>query len=722
MKAICNLSTFAHNHLTFMIDEQTVQDLEFDKIVEQLSQFTKGKTAFNRALELRPMSDFEKVKVELGKVAEYQAIRELEEPFPAIDFVELTEELKMLRRENAHLSQDGFSAIRHAQWLVNRVIDFLSNRSTRYPHLAALIEGMERDELITQLINAVFDAKGQILDDASQELFAIRSRLKELRRKINANFDRLLRKLAKEQVLADTKETFLNERRVLSIVASYRKSVEGQVMGASKSGAILFIEPSVNAALNHEYELLQEDERKEIRRILVHLTRLLQPFSPLLQQYQNLLVELDFQYAKMKLAEFYEARCPSISMEGEMELIDARHPLLWKSNMLQRKTTHAQRIKMDVFHRMLVISGPNAGGKSITLKTVGLLQIMAQSGLLVPVQANSKMRMFQRVLTDIGDNQSIENELSTYSYRLKRMKQFLELANKRTLLLMDEFGTGSDPDLGGALAEAFFEELYNKKTFGVITTHYANIKLKADQLRNAVNGCMLFDAESLQPLYRLVVGQPGSSFTFEVAQMNGIPNEILDKAREKISDDKLKMDELLSGLQREKSHFETLNQAHREAQLAALEAQERMESARQKFENKSAGLHSTIEKNNTLLRWGTKMEAFLKRFNHRSRKKGINEALLEEIHQFLKKEKAKLDPQPVVKSVAMATQKNKSQKAKMAQQKEVHHQDKIRVGSQVRLISNRKSGVVESIDGNTATVLFGFIRMKVELNKLSFLQ
>lgn len=363
----------------------------------------------------------------------------------------------------------------------------------------------------------------------------------------------------------------------------------------------------------------------------------------------------------------------------------------------------------------MVISGPNAGGKSITLKTVGLLQIMVQCGLLVPCDPSSKFGWFQNVLSDIGDNQSIANQLSTYSYRLKRMKYFLDVSNKRTLLLLDEFGTGSDPELGGALAEVFFETLYNCKSFGVITTHYANIKMKAARLRNAVNASMLFNSDSLEPLYQLSVGQPGSSFTFEVAQINGIPNELIEDAKTRLSANKVELDRLIAVLQKEKSEVEALNLAASEAQRKAEEAQEEYQALSEHFEQRLQRQQDVIEKNNKDLTNGKRMTQFINSY----RLKGNNKKLLDEVKKFIAVEKSKLvtkKEQSKTKQLAKnVPSRNAIKKKKQAPKLPPKP---ILVGSKVRMNNGSQNGEVAEIKGKEATVVFGNFKMKVKLSEL----
>jgi DNA mismatch repair protein MutS2 len=465
-----------------------------------------------------------------------------------------------------------------------------------------------------------------------------------------------------------------------------------------------------------------DDERKEIFRILQDLTREIAHHLPLIEAYQTLLVELDFIHAKTKLAIELQANLPGIVRSTRIELIDAFHPILWRNNKANGKTTLSQTLTLDANNRMLVISGPNAGGKSITLKTIGLLQIMLQSGLLIPVHENSKLCFFQQILTDIGDNQSIENELSTYSYRLKRMKHFLLVANKRTLLLLDEFGTGSDPELGGALAEVFFEELYQKKSYAVITTHYATIKLLADRLVNAVNGCMLFNTETLAPLYRFSMGQPGSSFTFEVAQMNGISTDVIEKAKSKLDGERINMDKLLSELNQEKMRLQRMNQEHEKAKKNAQEAEQVFLEKKDKFEERLKTQQDFIERNNVYLNSGKKMKSFVDRYVTITRKKDPNKQLFEDVRKYLLVEKSKIEESKrKLELISAATQPIKKVK-KTIPQVDTYQRDKIVVGSTVKMIETKQNGTVEEINRHLITVTFGFMRLKVEREKLMWVK
>jgi len=709
------------------IDDQTLKDLEFETIRLWLLQFARGETAKSRIEKLRPLPKTSEIKYQLDKTDELLQIRLIKESFPALDFEELVDEIKLLPKKNASIQLEGFMKIHQASHLINSILYFFDKREKEFPLLYESLSDVYYTKELIEKIEKVFDPNGKVKDEASITLSEIRSEIKLLRKKINQNFERELKKLIKNNVLGDTRESFISERRVLTVLSSHKRAVPGSILGSSNSGSYTYIEPNSTVALNNELELLIDDERKEIFKILQLLKADLLDHFDLIVGYQAVLTEFDFINSKMRLAFLLNCTKPSITEELELELIDAYHPILWKKNQDSKKKTFPQHVQMDKFSRMLVISGPNAGGKSITLKTIGMLQVMLQSGLLVPVNGNSKMCIFDNITSDIGDNQSISDELSTYSYRLKRMKYFLEIANKKTLLLIDEFGTGSDPDLGGALAEAIFEALYNKKCYGVITTHYSNIKLKANQLKNARNGCMLFNTETLEPLYKFSTGQPGSSFTFEVATINGIPEEIISQAKEKLDQKKVEMDKLLSDLQKEKSYLTRLTKEHISSQELTQEIQSDFEDKKSAFTVKLEQLKKSTIDNERFIQLGKKTSAFISRYNGRSRKKTINDSLLEDVRKYLAVEKSKIDEVQIIQKTKAAIKHapkplSKKQKKITKPVSDNHNREKIKVGSQVKLITTKQAGIVEEIKGDQLTVTFGFLRMKVELGKLTWIQ
>jgi DNA mismatch repair protein MutS2 len=693
-------------------DPQVGEDLEFDVILEMLAHHCLGPTATERAEGLRPMRARKRIVRELEETAELTRIRTEGYKFPSIHFEELTREIDRLRVRGAVLDEPGFNRILQASRLVNDIVEALSDLQETFPRLAHLTREVYITTDLIDSIEAVFDERGEVRSDASNLLVRIREDMVRVRRNISRNFERALRDLAEKGWLADIKEGFVAERRVLAVNSTHKRKVPGTAMGTSKTGTITFIEPAANIPLNYEMEMLRDDERKEIQRILRELTREIQHHLPLLRAYQAALVELDFLQAKSKLALSLNAHLPGLRRAPGFHLIEAFHPLLKLTNDSLGLPTKPQTLELRGDRRMLVISGPNAGGKSITLKTVGLLQLMLQSGLLIPASPNSEVGLFDAILTDIGDNQSIENQLSTYSYRLKRMRGFLDVAGPTSLLLLDEFGTGSDPELGGALAEVFFEELYGRGAFGVITTHYANIKTRAAALPEALNGSMRFDRESLEPQYHLDIGPPGSSFTFEVAQINGIAPDLIERAKGKLDVRKVRLDELIGELQKEKSTLSRLTDRHlkREVELERLKADFTARTAA--LEERAETQQQLAEDNNQALNRGRKLLTWIDRYRADSK----NRDLLEDIRKFLAVERAKLDD--VAK---LSEAKRKAAEARKAKRRPKHHTDRIRVGSIVRLRNGgSERGEVIEMSSSGVTVMFGAFKTRVELDKLTW--
>lgn len=692
------------------VDQQTIEDLEFDVIRLLVHDYCKSDTARMWAADLAPDGQKDRVLPLLLKTKEFLCIKTEAYSFPQIEFEELHKEIELLGIPDSVLEPEGFMNIASASALCNDILVFFRDQK-QFPELGKISGDAEITEELIKLITKVFDHRGLVQDDASPELAHIRSEITSIKRKINRNFNRVVKQYREQGWLADTNETFVNDRRVLSVLSTHKRQVSGMIVGSNKTGSWTFMEPQINTQLNFEMESLIDDEKKEIRRILQELTRTVAGFIELIQVYQYMLVEFDFINAKVQLAISLKADLPGVAEDVRIELYDAFHPILVLANKREQKVTKPQSLTLDKFGRMLVISGPNAGGKSITLKTVGLLQLMFQSGLLVPCSPESKMCFFDAVFTDIGDHQSIENQLSTYSYRLKRMKGFLEHCNRRSLLLLDEFGTGSDPELGGALAEVFFEELYSRKSFGVITTHYANIKLKAAELRNAVNGCMLFDLESLEPLYELSMGQPGSSFTFEVAEINGINKALIAKAIGKLDHNKVKLDKLIADLQNEKSKAQKLNKRSTSAEMQAQKAKEDFDKRKSKYDDRLKSQQELVDVNNELLSRGKKLNQYVKRYTTGK----ANKVLLQEIKKYLAMEKSRTED--AVKKVKLKEQsKNKLENRKSRKV----NQEKIKVGSTVKLLTGRERGVVLEIGNGKALVAFGVFKTRVEVEKLVF--
>ncbi|NNC83708.1 MAG: DNA mismatch repair protein MutS [Flavobacteriales bacterium] len=697
------------------IDEQTIQDLEFHRIREMLVELAVGPTSQKNFGLLTPMNRFRSAHVRLEEVKEFLDIRnEQGAGFPRLEFEEVQKDLKRLKMKNASLFLEGIIRVYRASLLCNELLQFFKPRKESSPRLYALSQETWYTKDIIKPVDKVLDKRFKVKDDASERLMKIRQEVKRKRAQVNRNFDRLVKKYAARGFLGESLESFLNERRVLSVVSSHKRSVAGSSLGGSRSGQVTYVEPQENVALNFELDQLGHDEQKEIERILQELSETIREQTELVKSYQKVLTRFDDINARCRLALKLQCELPGLVDEPYLELVQAYHPLLWLSNQEKGVKTEPQSLLMDEGGRMLVISGPNAGGKSITLKTIGLLQLMLQSGLLVPVDANSRMGWFHKILSDIGDNQSIENQLSTYSYRLKRMKFFLDQADEHSLLLLDEFGTGSDPELGGALAEVFFERLYEKGAYGVITTHYANIKLKAAELPFAFNASMLFNTETLEPRYKLSIGQPGSSFTFEVAQMNGIPKRLIESAKGRLDHKKVELDKLIAELQQEKAEFEDENQRMRKAQRSAKDAEDDMRQRQSRYEERLQTQQKRIERNNKYLNSGKKMHQFIDAYTLGR----ANKELLNEVKKFLTIEKTKLEEARKLKD-----RKEKSAaKSRARKERERRRKNKVKkpvkVGSTVRLEKSNQRGEVIELKGSEAVVMFGSFKTKVGLEKL----
>ncbi len=690
-------------------NEQLVTDLEFQEIRNVLSSFAKQPTAAAALLELSPYGNFDLWKWTLEITHELKTLLQNDIAIPALDFKEFGEELKLLRVKDAVLAEESFAKILQGIRIIGLLKNIPEEVRLSVPRLNELIQSCEYTDEIEIEILKIFDAKWLVRDEASHELSVIRQEIVSTRREISKNFMRVMKDCQGKGFLGDTGESYLLDRRVLSVLSAYKRKVPGNVLGTSKTGVLTYIEPGVNTLLNSQLEMLFGDERAEIRKILQRLTRYLSGHAVMLKSVLDTLLQLDNIQARVRLAILMDAQKVQFVSEPTVKLNKAFHPLLLLKNAERGMKTIPQSLELNSQQRMMVISGPNAGGKSITLKTVGLIQLMWECALLVPADESSVLSRFDCILTDIGDNQSIENQLSTYSYRLKRMKFFLDSANRRSLILLDEFGTGSDPELGGALAEVFFEELYARKSFGVITTHFSPIKIKASQLRNAVNGCMLFNTETLEPTYMLSVGEPGSSFTFEVAKMNGIPEDLLDRAKKKLSKQKIEMDGLLSDLQRQKSELEQGIAAARKQEVSARKEEQSFQSKLEKLQDKLDKQHVTSERNNKYIILGKKADQLVEKFNLRAKNKDV----LEELKKFVAVEKTTRDEARKKKKVQTESKVKTEKKEKVIQDRK-----KMIPGATVRLEKTQQVGEILEVIGETATVAFGVFKTKVELGKL----
>lgn len=714
-----------------LIDKQTLNELQFDEVGEILAGYCKSDKAKLICSNLSPFESLATLKDEFALLSEIKKTYDDEIYFPHPHFNDIKGAIRLLDIANGVLILNELLKVYRLCLGTKELVDFSIRHQIAFPSIydaCAHIEGIEE---VIQPIAEKLDAKNQIKDNASKKLAGIRSKLKMNREQINRNFDRLLKKYKKDEVLGDIEEVFLDEKRLLSVLSQHKKKVPGRVIDSSGGGILSYIEPFENEELNKEQEKLRYAERDEIHQILKELTTFLRSKKYYLSAYQRLLVRFDLLNAKIVFAKSYNGVIPRFD-SGKWFWETAVHPLLYLKNQSQKIPTVGQDISLDATNRFLVISGPNAGGKSITLKTIGLLQVMFQFGFLVPVSDISEFRWFDYIGSDIGDNQSIENQLSTYSYRVRRMKQFLGSASPNSLLLLDEFGSGSDPELGGALAEVFYEKLYELGTFAVITTHYNNIKILTSNLPEAMNGCMLFDTKALQPTYQLNIGQPGSSFTFEVAKNNGISNEIIAEAKERVSLGKIKLDELSVGLQEEKSKLEKVSAEH-------IRNKAKSDHLIQEYENKLLRLKRQAQKQaeyfeqqNKFISLGSKVYDLIKKYKHHKTVIKLGEEVTKlvamEKSRTLSKEKPvefkkdlKQPDLPNLKNKITAPPENVTDK-KLEDNNQHTEVSEVKInlkeGDRVVHKTSGSKGVIQSLKGKEAEVLIGNFLVKVKLKDL----
>ena len=716
------------------IHQKTLDDLEFSTVQTQLSEHCITNLGKESALGITPFSSIEELKRELAYTNEYLSSFDNDNRIPNHGFEALTKELKLLDIENTYLEVPSLQKIVSASLTVNTILKFLEKFKEYYLSLYQLSQPIEHTTSIIEQIDAVVDRFGDIKDNASPALATLRKSIAVLRTKINTSFASALNKYHNLEYLDDIRESVVENKRVLAVKSMYRRKVKGAIMGGSKTGSIVYIEPETTLQYSRELNNILYEEQEEVIKILKELTDYIRLFLPLLNKYQSFLVKIDVISAKAKYARSMNAILPEISEEGSMHLRDAYHPLLYLTNKEKGEKTFPQTIGLKNDARIIVISGPNAGGKSITLKTVGLLQVMLQSGLLVPVHERSTMCLFDRVLSDIGDNQSIENHLSTYSYRLKQMNYFLRKCNKNTLFLIDEFGTGSDPELGGSLAESFLEVFYDRKAFGIITTHYSNLKLLANELPHMRNANMLFNERTLEPIYKLVIGQAGSSFTFEVAQKNGIPYSLINKAKKKIERGKIRFDATIAKLQKERSKLERTERSLKENENKKRSETEKLEEINQKIQKKLESYQELYDSNQRLIYLGQKVNDLADKFQNNNKKRELMSELfrLVQIENSKKKkvsakqkraEKAKEAQikKEAEKKVEVIRKKKKAAKQK-EKEKPAPQKPVLKIADRVRMHDGRAVGTIDKIEKNKATVNYGLFTTNVNIDLLELVE
>lgn len=713
------------------IDNKTLEDLEFPAVLRQVSEFCVTEPGQQNVLAITPFQDFSEISPELHRVKEFTASFAGDNRIPNHGFDPIFRELRLLDIENSTLEISGFRRILSISETTQILLKFFKKFEEFYVHLNSFSQEVNYTSIISEEINKRVDKYGDIKDEASNELHTIRRRLNVVKGKINSSFNKALSQYIQNDYLDEIRESVVENRRVLAVKAMHRKKVKGAVMGSSKTGSIVYIEPQETLEYANELSNLIYEEDEEIKRILKAMTEFVRPHAFLLETYQEYLIKMDVLFAKAKYAVKISGVLPILTSEKRISLLNAYHPILLAANNKRKEKTFPQSIELLPHKRIIVISGPNAGGKSITLKTVGLLQVMLQSGMLIPVESQSEMYFFKRILTDIGDNQSIENHLSTYSYRLKKMKHFLKKCDKNTLFLIDEFGTGSDPELGGALAETFLEVFYERDAFGIITTHYTNLKLLADELPDAINANMLFDDKSLEPLYQLHLGEAGSSYTFEVAQKNGIPYSLINRAKKKIERGKVRFDKTIANLQKERSNLRKTSESLKTEEQKARVESKQLEEINARVQEKLESYQELFDSNQKLISLGKKFDTLSEKYFNNKQKKQLFDELMKLVMVENSKRK-KLEPkvkkavivkekkiiEEVEKKVEVIRERKKVEKEEAKKLPPPKPKVTLKIGDRVRMIDGRAIGTIDTIEKNKAFVNYGIFKTNVSLSEL----
>ncbi|HEY2349165.1 MAG TPA: MutS2/Smr-associated SH3 domain-containing protein [Puia sp.] len=690
--------------------ESALGQLEFDKIRTLLAEKCKSAYAREKASSLRIHTRLEFIKTELQRTSEFKTLLEQGQYFPNDEVLNLSREIKLLGLSGAVLNADQFLQIRKLADVLRQIFHWFDReRRFAYPGLASIIKDSYYEKAIIQFIDEILEENGQVKDKASPELSEIRMSLYRKRNELRRLFDRILARLSKAGYVADTEEAFLNGRRVVALFAEHKRQIKGILHGESDSRKTTFIEPEETIGLNNDIFSLEHAESREVNRILRDLTTRLSVHAPLLNLYHDIVGEFDFIHGKANLAIDINGICPNLQDGSHIHLIGALHPLLFLYHKKSQKPTIPVNILLEDKNRILVISGPNAGGKTVTMKTVGLLQLMVQSGLLIPVHPHSTLGIFKQIMIHIGDTQSLEFELSTYSSHLLNMKYFMEQSNGRTLFFIDELGSGSDPNLGGAFAEVILLELLKKHAFGIVTTHYLNLKVMANKTGGIINGAMAFDEKSLQPLYQLILGKPGSSYTFSIAERIGLHPDLIKDARKLVDEEHFRLDKLLN---RTEQDLRNLEQKEKELQQMLKEnAKLRSELEKTLHKEKHQQQLQILQEQNKIsverYTYLKDMERKLKQIIFEWRKAENKEDVFRQMQALLFNQKEK----PVNDKIK-----------KKFDSKYVEVEGNIQIGSSVKMKRSHQTGTVKELRGKKAVVQIGMIPITMNVTDLALIR
>ncbi len=686
--------------------ENALSQLEFDKIKSILLNNCQTPIGKELAEEMRIHTHQKYIQTALSQTQEYKFIKSANQYFPSDFVIDTRKDLKLLGIPGAQLTGEQWLLVRKLADHMHQVFRwFDAERKASYANLHEVIKDAYYEKQIIDSIDAIIDERGAVKDNASEDLAKIRTQLFKTRQTLKRVFEKVVSKLAKSGYTADIDESFSNGRRVVAVFSEYKRQVKGFFHGESDSRKTAFIEPEETIELNNEIYELEQDETREVQRILRALTAELAPYSALLLSYIQIVGTYDFIRAKALLAIDMNGNMPQLDNKASTHLINAYHPLLFLYNKVSGKKTVPVHLELDDAARILIISGPNAGGKTVSMKTLGLNQVMMQSGLLVPMSELSTMGIYKQLFIQLGDTQNLAFELSTYSSHLMHMKYFIENANGKTLFFIDELGSGSDPHLGGAFAEVILEELSHKHAQGIVTTHYLNLKVMANHNKGIVNGAMQFDEVKLEPLYQLVIGKPGSSYTFAIAERIGLPKHLINRARKLVDTHHFELDKLLNRTEQDLQ----LVQAERKELIKKIKENDTLKISLQKTLDKEKYYQQinllkeqnrVAEEKFTYLK---DMERKLKQIALDWKKSDKKEEVMKNLYQLLFKKNDAI----VINKLAKKVDKNfKETKAPII------------VGAMVKLKKNYQVGEVIEFKGKRAVVKVGQLPMSIDIEDL----
>lgn len=671
------------------------QKLGFDVIRQRIRSYCFSDSGAEWVERMKFSTDAEFIRILLRQSIEFKQILEKGESFPSSHFYDATEWLKRIALEGNYLDGADFLKLAYALETVNGARQFLSKAKELYPQLWRLAEPLTITSAQSQVIHERIDDKGIVRDSASPELGRIRKRIRDEQQRLRKLADQVFRQAVSESWVPEGALPTIREGRlVIPILAEHKRRLKGFILDESATGQTVFMEPAEMLEANNEIRDLEHAEKREVIRILKDLTDAMRQQLPSIRHSFQFLSQIDFIRAKAKFAVETDAEMPQIESKPELIWYNAKHPLLYLSLKGKREIVPLN-IELDAVNRMLLVSGPNAGGKSVTLKTVGLLQYMVQSGLLIPLNERSRVGVFNDIFLDIGDQQSIENDLSTYSSHLRNMSVFIGHSNERSLVLLDELGSGTDPNFGGAIAQAVLQALVSRRVWGVATTHYYNLKLFAGQRQGIRNAAMRFDDKNLVPLYILDIGKPGSSFALEIARKTGLPNSTLEEAEKLVGKDLAGFETLVRTLERERQELSE--------KLKRMERQEaELKQSLAKYQSLSSDLES--RKKEIISRAKEEASELLK---------STNKEIEKTIRHIRENKAERKETLKVRKNLESLTERVSVPKEKKAKQPDV-----IAEGDKVRIEGQLGSGVVLSIKGKNAVVQFGELKSHVGVDRL----